>query len=170
VSRVRHPPVSERADTDDADARKPDEFDIRRSECILPPRTCVFAYLDDNGNLWIHASDAARYCDAEIRINGEDVADFVDRLTDLIGIPAVGRSAPAVAPAPAPTAKPRPKSNAERQRAHRQNRNGRNGRNEAVTNRNENVTPRNAETVTPVTGDASQESVSPDPTLDWRSA
>jgi hypothetical protein len=60
-------------------------FDYRRAECVLPMRTSVFAYVDqETGDLWISASDALRRCDTELRINAEDVAEFVDRLVELV--------------------------------------------------------------------------------------
>ena len=65
----------------------PDEagFDYRRAECVLPLRTGVSAYIDENsGDLWISASDALRRCDTELRINAEDVVAFVDALVALV--------------------------------------------------------------------------------------
>jgi hypothetical protein len=118
-------------DINDAPARRKDEFDIERSTCILPARTDVLAYVDDRGDLWIYGQDSVRRCDTELRINAEDVPAFVDRLTDLVGIPSIGK----------PVSKPKAKSgNAERQRRHRAKK--RNG----VTPHN--VTPRNARNVT----------------------
>jgi hypothetical protein len=61
------------------------EFDFKRSEVILPARTAVYAYIDpETGDLRIHASDAANQRDDEIRINAEDVAEFVDQLAQLV--------------------------------------------------------------------------------------
>src|SRR5260370_31086595 len=71
-----------------------EEFNFERSTCILPARTSVLAYLDDNGELWIYASDAALQCDTELRIAAEDLFAFIDGLTELVGIPAVGRPQP----------------------------------------------------------------------------
>jgi hypothetical protein len=65
----------------------PDEagFDYRRAECVLPMHTSVWAYVDQaTGDLWISASDPLRRCDTELRINAEDVAEFVDRLVELV--------------------------------------------------------------------------------------
>jgi hypothetical protein len=99
-------------DIDGADARRNNEFDFDQATLLLPPRTDVLAYIDNHGDLWISASDAARRCDTELRINAEDVAAFIDGLTDLIGVPSVGRPAE---PKPAPKT-----SHAERQRRYRE--------------------------------------------------
>ena len=128
--------------TEPADTCK--EFDYNRSVCILPARTAVLSYLDDNGDLWISTSDAALCIDTEFRIAAEDVWDFVNGLTQLIGIPSVGR----------PQASPAPKkktSNAERQRRFREK--------------------RNAETVTPNAETVSQSVTCDDqPPLNWGAA
>jgi hypothetical protein len=55
----------------------PNEFDIKRSEVILPARTSVYAYVDDNGDLRILAEDARGRCETELRINAEDIEDFL---------------------------------------------------------------------------------------------
>ena len=61
-----------------------DGFDFERSEVILPARTTVFAYVDkDTGDLRIWGSDAAQQCDTELRINAEDVRDFINGLVEL---------------------------------------------------------------------------------------
>jgi hypothetical protein len=120
--------------TDDGAVRRNDKFDIERSTCILPAKTSVLAYVDDHGNLWIYGSDAGRCCDTELRIAADDVLDFIDGLTELIGIPAVGNDRQ-------PQPRPSKTSNAERQRRYRNNRRSKGG---AVTR---NVT-RNAQTVT----------------------
>jgi hypothetical protein len=133
-------------DLDEGAASRNDEFDIGRSPCILPARTSVFAYLDDYGDLWISASDAALRCDTEFRIAADDVFAFVDRLTELVGIPSVGKAAP--------TAKAAPKArtaNAERQRRYRENK-----RNDVTP-----VTPAVTRDVTPVTRDVTRDDDQP---------
>jgi hypothetical protein len=71
--------------TDTSESR---DFDFKRSECILPARTTVFAYIDPNtGDLRIWACDGAFQCDTELRIAAEDVADFINRLAELVGRP-----------------------------------------------------------------------------------
>jgi hypothetical protein len=142
-----------------------DDFDWKKAQLIVPPRTSVWAYIDDlTGDLLISASDSVYQTDADIRINAEDIVNFIDRLTDLVGWPSAGaprepsrapvEPPPALAadiqqavptpPAPA-NGDSKPLTNAERQRRYREaKRNGvtakRNARNENVT---ENVTQRN---------------------------
>jgi hypothetical protein len=124
------------------------DFDFARSECILPARTSVFAYVDQNtGDLRIWASDAAFHCDSELRIAAEDVGDFINGLAELAGRPPrLGpRSEPVAFDAPPPTAAQqtngdsRPLTNAERQRRYREHK-----RNGEVTKRNDEGMPRNA--------------------------
>jgi hypothetical protein len=55
----------------------PNEFNFKRSECVLPLRTAVWAYVDDVGDLRISAEDAKGRCDTELRINAEDIEDFL---------------------------------------------------------------------------------------------
>jgi hypothetical protein len=128
-------------DISEREASRNNEFDIKRSTCILLAKTSVLAYVDDNGDLWIYASDSALCVDTELRIAADDVLDFVDRLTELVGIPAVGRAKPDAAKT----------ANAERQRRHR------------AKKRNA-VTP---ETVTGVTG---RNGGDDQPALDWSAA
>jgi hypothetical protein len=61
----------------------PNEFDLKRSECVLPARTFVSAYIDDNGDLRICASDARYQCDTELRINAEDIEQFLFTLNGI---------------------------------------------------------------------------------------
>jgi hypothetical protein len=89
------------------------KFDHERSVCLLPARTAVYCYLDDLGDLWIATSDPALCVDTECRIHAEDVLTFVDRLTELIGIPSVGQPVKA---SPAP----KKKTGAERTRLYRE--------------------------------------------------
>jgi hypothetical protein len=56
-----------------------------RSECILPARTAVYAYIDqETGDLWILGDDLQRQDTAELRINAEDVAEFVEQIAGLV--------------------------------------------------------------------------------------
>jgi hypothetical protein len=84
-----------------------DEFDIERATCLVPARTCVFAYIDDNGDLWISASDSALRCDAELRIAADDIVPLIEGIAELVGVSSVSLNAT-----------PKPKG-AERQRRYR---------------------------------------------------
>jgi hypothetical protein len=99
-------------DINDTNAER-NKFNHERSVCVLPARTAVYCYLDELGDLWIATSDPALFVDTECRIHAEDVLTFVDRLTQLIGVPEVGR------PKAPPTPKKSP-SSAERMRRHRE--------------------------------------------------
>jgi hypothetical protein len=108
-------------DITERDASRNIDFDIERSVCIVPAKTSALAYIDDRGDLWIHTSDSALHRDNELRIAADDVLDFIDGLTRLIGIPAVGE---------AEVSKKR--TSAERTRRYRANRRG-TGVTESVT-------------------------------------
>jgi hypothetical protein len=75
---------SEAADTPGPPEPDPNEFDFKRSECVLPLRTAVWAYIDDVGDLRISAEDARGRCDAELRINAEDIEQFLLTLNDIV--------------------------------------------------------------------------------------
>jgi hypothetical protein len=99
-------------DIDEDATERNKEFDYKRSVCVLPARTAVYCYLDDLGDLWIATSDSALCVDTECRIHADDVLAFVDRLTQLVGIPSAGK--PHVSP------KAKKKTSAERQRRYRE--------------------------------------------------
>jgi hypothetical protein len=88
------------------------EYHAERSACIVPAKTSVLAYLDDNGDLWIHASDSALQCDTEFRIAGDDIGDFLNGLAELVGRPPVVE--------PTEPAKPKDPTATERKRRQRQ--------------------------------------------------
>src|SRR5262249_28036980 len=92
-----------------------DEFDWKKAQLIVPPRTSVWAYIDNRtGDLLISASDSVYQADACIRINAEDIVGFIDSLTDLIGWPSAGAprepSQPPVHPPPAADVPTKPKA------------------------------------------------------------
>jgi hypothetical protein len=86
VTRVRGETVRETPAVSGETPETPgDDFDWKRAEVILPARTALYAYLDpESGDLRIHASDAAEQCDTELRINAEDVRDFISGLVALV--------------------------------------------------------------------------------------
>jgi hypothetical protein len=100
------------------------DFDFKRAECLLPPTTSVYAYLDQAGALRIWATDAGRQCDSELHIPAEDVHSFVNRLAKLVGTGAdqfCERSHNSVdAPPLTAAGDSRPLSGAERVRRHRE--------------------------------------------------
>ena len=101
---------------------KPGAFDWDKAKTLVPFRTSVFGYVDDAGDLHLLGSDAVEQCDTDLRINAEDIKQFIEELLALTGYSVA-----------APPAEPKvDRTNAERQRRHRQKRNGRNG--ETVTN------------------------------------
>jgi hypothetical protein len=100
-------------DIPERDDARNKEYDYDRSICIVPARTSVHAYVDDDGDLWIHTSDHAHGIDSELRIAADDVISFVGGLTELVKMRSIGRRE-----------QPKPKiSNAERQRRFRAKRN-----------------------------------------------
>jgi hypothetical protein len=72
-------------------AAKAEAFDWSQSEVLLPPVAMTAAYIDrDTGELVIGQDDPLNG-DPVIRIPSEEIDAFIDRLTDVIGIPSAGK-------------------------------------------------------------------------------
>jgi hypothetical protein len=61
------------------------DFDVRRAQCLVPARSCVFGYIDDNGDLRIWSDDFRQQCTSEMRIDRDDIPEFIDGLLALVG-------------------------------------------------------------------------------------